>query len=208
MFAAFAAGDRGFRGGRSLRPGPTEVARALWLRDWREHDPEDHSGPCRGDFRIWPRCGGFSARAGPTQTNRCSDRWRHDSHHGAGREPERQAQGQNIIVARGEDFARACQGKPYAGLRRRDRRRRGGSGAAAFRLRGPGGLRGGFPGSRGGRRRAVDRGPDRRIVRRARQLFDRFLSCLRVSERGREDDRARRLSPPPGKPGWMRKRTR
>ena len=35
-----------------------------------------------------------------------------------------------------------------------------------------------FAGSRGWRWRAVDRRPDRATVRRAGQLFDRFLSCL------------------------------
>ena len=44
--------------------------------------------------------------------------------------------------------------------------------AAAFRLRGPGGLRGGFARARGRGRRAVDRRPDRRTVRRTRQLSD------------------------------------
>ena len=39
-------------------------------------------------------------------------------------------------------------------------------------LRGSGGLRDGFPGSRGWRWRAVDRRPDRATVRRAGQLFD------------------------------------
>jgi hypothetical protein len=47
-----------------------------------------------------------------------------------------------------------------------------GGGAAPFRLRGSGGLRGGFARARGRRRRAVDRGPDRRPVRRTMQLFD------------------------------------
>ena len=51
VLAAVAAGDRGFRGGHSLRHGPAEIARALRLRDRRKHDPEDCSGPRPGHFR-------------------------------------------------------------------------------------------------------------------------------------------------------------
>ena len=65
MFATVAAGDRGFRGGRSFRPGRVEIARALRFRDRRKHDPTDRSGPCPGDFRDRPAFAGISQRAGP-----------------------------------------------------------------------------------------------------------------------------------------------
>ena len=52
MFAAFTAGDRGFRGGSAFRSGPTQVARALRVRDRREHDPEDCTRPCRNIFEA------------------------------------------------------------------------------------------------------------------------------------------------------------
>ena len=51
VFAAIAAGDRGFRGGRSLCPGRGEIARALRLRDRRKHGPADYPGPCPGHVR-------------------------------------------------------------------------------------------------------------------------------------------------------------
>ncbi len=67
--------------------------------------------------------------------------------------------GKKAVVERGEDFACTRQGKPHAGLRRRDRRRRGDRGAAPPRVCGAGGLRDGFARARGRGRRAVDRRP-------------------------------------------------
>src|SRR5271166_2613527 len=172
LFAAFAAGDHGFRGRPAFRRGSDEVARTLRFRNRREHDPEDHVGPCAGDFRVRPRGAGFSAGAGSPQTDRRTDRRGHDSCRGTGREPEGQAQGEDAVVERGQDFACARQGEPNADLRRRDRGRCGGGGATTLGLRGPGGLRDGFAGSRGRGRRAVDRRPDRGTVRCPGQLFD------------------------------------
>src|ERR1700684_433808 len=83
-----------------------------------------------------------TSRSSPRSTGHGPDR-------GAGRGPKGQAQGEKAVVERGEDFARARQGKSHAGLRRRAGRRRGGGGAAPFRLRGSGALRGGFARARG-----------------------------------------------------------
>ena len=45
LFAGFAARDHRFCRRSTFRSGADEVAGALWLRDGREHDPEDRSGP-------------------------------------------------------------------------------------------------------------------------------------------------------------------
>ena len=116
VFATFATNDHGFRGRQSLRPGPVEIARALRLRDRRKHDPEDHTGPCPGHFQIRPPFAGISASARSAPADRRPDRRGHGPDRAAGREAKGPAQGEKTVVERGEDLARARQGKPHAGL--------------------------------------------------------------------------------------------
>jgi hypothetical protein len=52
------------------------------------------------------------------QADRRPDRRLHDPGGGTGGGPEGQVQGEKAVVERGEDFARARQGKSHAGLRR------------------------------------------------------------------------------------------
>ena len=85
-----------------------------------------------------------------------------------------------------------AQGSRDADLRRRDRGRRRSGRAAIAELRGARRFSGQLAGSRGRRRRAVDCWPSRAAIRRSGRLSYRFLSCLRVFERRRRGDRARR----------------
>jgi hypothetical protein len=159
VFAALAARHHRFCRRSIFRSRANRIAGALRLYDWREHDPEDRSGPRPEHVRgrsTFPR---FSQNAGSSQAYHSSNRWRDDPYRRAGPRPEGQAYRQAALMERGQDFAGARQGEPNAGLRRHDRGRGGNGRTAASRMRGSGRFRLGLPRPRGRRRSSLDRRP-------------------------------------------------
>jgi hypothetical protein len=111
VFAALAARHHRFCRRSIFRSRANRIAGALRLYDWREHDPEDRSGPRPEHVRgrsTFPR---FSQNGGSSQAYHISNRWRDDPHRRAGPRPEGQAYRQAALMERGQDFAGARQGR-------------------------------------------------------------------------------------------------
>src|SRR5208337_3721309 len=71
LFRPTTARDRRLRRGSAFRSGARQVARALRLRDRREHDPEGYTRPCRKHVRSRQDLARFSRSARASQGHCC-----------------------------------------------------------------------------------------------------------------------------------------
>ena len=71
LFRPTAARDRRLRRGSAFRSGARQVARALRLRDRREHDPEGYTRPCRNMFEAGKISLDFPEAPGRHKGHRC-----------------------------------------------------------------------------------------------------------------------------------------